>query len=146
MCAPGQVTRYAVSRNEDAEVTCSVQANPLQATFHWTFNNTADMIDVPQGRFTSSSSHSVITYTPIAALDYGTLLCWASNAIGTQQEPCIFHIVPAGKVLRGDAHTSTYSSTRHTVEQKDTSQQKLIHCRTYCFTSMPIAPVGSLGA
>ncbi|XP_050707786.1 kin of IRRE-like protein 2 [Eriocheir sinensis] len=97
VCAPGQVTRYAVSHNEDAEVTCSVQANPLQATFHWTFNNTADTIDVPQGRYTSSSSHSVITYTPIATLDYGTLLCWASNAIGTQQEPCVFHIVPAGK-------------------------------------------------
>ncbi|XP_045130450.1 nephrin-like isoform X1 [Portunus trituberculatus] len=97
VCAPGQVTRYAVSRNEDAEVTCSVQANPLQATFHWTFNNTADMIDVPQGSFTSSSSHSVITYTPIATLDYGTLLCWASNNIGSQQKPCIFHIVPAGK-------------------------------------------------
>ncbi|XP_050738586.1 hemicentin-1-like [Eriocheir sinensis] len=97
VCAPGQVTRYAVSHNEDAEVTCSVQANPLQATFHWTFNNTADTIDVPQGRYTSSSSHSVITYTPIAALDYGTLLCWASNAIGTQQEPCVFQILPAGK-------------------------------------------------
>ncbi|MPC27924.1 hypothetical protein E2C01_021113 [Portunus trituberculatus] len=97
VCAPGQVTRYAVSRNEDAEVTCSVQANPLQATFHWTFNNTADMIDVPQGSFTSSSSHSVITYTPIATLDYGTLLCWASNNIGSQQKPCIFHIVPAGE-------------------------------------------------
>ncbi|XP_069163229.1 protein turtle homolog A [Procambarus clarkii] len=97
VCSPGQVTTYAVGRNEDAEVTCSVQANPLQATFQWTFNNTADTIDVPQGRFTSSSSHSVITYTPMTSLDYGTLLCWASNEIGTQKEPCVFHIVPAGK-------------------------------------------------
>nr|XP_053649962.1 hemicentin-2-like [Cherax quadricarinatus] len=97
VCAPGQVTTYPVGRNEDAEVTCSVQANPLQATFQWTFNNTADTIDVPQGRFTSSSSHSVITYTPMTSLDYGTLLCWASNEIGTQREPCVFHIVPAGK-------------------------------------------------
>ncbi|KAG7163316.1 Nephrin-like 2 [Homarus americanus] len=97
VCSPGQVTSYAVSRDEDAEVTCSVQANPLQATFQWTFNNTADTIDVPKGRFTSSSSHSVITYTPMTSLDYGTLLCWASNEIGTQREPCVFHIVPAGK-------------------------------------------------
>ncbi|KAK7085758.1 hypothetical protein SK128_023705 [Halocaridina rubra] len=97
ICSPGQITTYPVDRYEDAEVTCSVQANPLQASFQWTFNNTADTIDVPQGRFTSSSSHSIITYTPMTSLDYGTLLCWASNEIGTQNEPCVFHIVPAGK-------------------------------------------------
>ncbi|XP_042230715.1 nephrin-like [Homarus americanus] len=97
VCSPGQVTTYAVGRYEDAEVTCSVEANPLQESFQWTFNNTADTIDVPQGRFSSSSSHSVITYTPMTALDYGTLLCWAANEIGSQREPCVFHIVPAGE-------------------------------------------------
>ncbi|XP_050734687.1 uncharacterized protein LOC127007559 [Eriocheir sinensis] len=97
VCSPGQVTTYAVSRYEDAEVTCSVDANPLQESYQWTFNNTADTIDVPQGRFTSLSSHSVITYTPMTPLDYGTLLCWATNPIGTQKLPCVFHIVPAGK-------------------------------------------------
>ncbi|XP_066940172.1 LOW QUALITY PROTEIN: nephrin-like [Macrobrachium rosenbergii] len=97
VCLPGQVTTYAVGRYEDAEVTCEVEANPLEATFQWTFNNTADTIDVPQGRYTSTNSHSVITYTPMTSLDYGTLLCWASNEIGSQQEPCLYHIIPAGK-------------------------------------------------
>ncbi|XP_069951905.1 nephrin-like isoform X2 [Cherax quadricarinatus] len=97
VCSPGQVTSYAVERYEDAEVTCSVEANPVQKSFQWTFNNTADAIDVPRGRFTSSSNPSVITYTPMTSLDYGTLLCWAFNEIGTQREPCVFHIVPAGK-------------------------------------------------
>ncbi|XP_042205382.1 nephrin-like [Homarus americanus] len=97
VCSLGQVTTYAVGRYEDAEVTCSVDANPVQESFQWTFNNTADTIDVPQGRFTSTKSHSVITYTPMTSLDYGTLLCWATNAIGSQRDPCVFHIVPAGK-------------------------------------------------
>ena len=101
MCSPGQVTTYAVGRYEDAEVTCSVDANPPQHSFQWTFNNTADTIDVPQGRFSSSSTHSVITYTPMTSLDYGTLLCWAANEIGSQKEPCVFHIVPAGKKSLG---------------------------------------------
>ncbi|XP_069187327.1 nephrin [Procambarus clarkii] len=97
VCSLGQVTTYAVERYEDAQVTCSVEANPAQKSFQWTFNNTADTIEVPQGRYTSSSSHSVITYTPMTLLDYGTLLCWAANEIGIQREPCVFHIVPAGK-------------------------------------------------
>ncbi|XP_047486686.1 uncharacterized protein LOC125037552 [Penaeus chinensis] len=97
VCSPGQVTTYAVGRYEDAEVTCSVDANPALTKFQWTFNNTADIIDVPQGRFSSDSTVSVITYTPMTSLDYGTLLCWAYNSIGTQRVPCVFHIVPAGK-------------------------------------------------
>lgn len=30
-------------------------------------------------------------------LDYGTLLCSATNKIGKQKHPCIFHIIAAGK-------------------------------------------------
>lgn len=30
--------------------------------------------------------------------DYGTLLCYGINEIGAQIEPCIFNIVPAGKL------------------------------------------------
>ncbi|KAK4302563.1 hypothetical protein Pmani_025352 [Petrolisthes manimaculis] len=88
---------YGVARHEDAEVTCRVAANPPAKRFKWTFNNTADTIDVPPGRFTSQPTYSIITYTPMTELDYGTLLCWARNDIGSQSYPCIFHIVPAGK-------------------------------------------------
>lgn len=34
--------------------------------------------------------------------DYGTLSCWASNEVGTQQHPCLFQVVLAGKFSRGD--------------------------------------------
>lgn len=30
-------------------------------------------------------------------MDYGSLMCWATNSIGRQSEPCIFHLIPAGK-------------------------------------------------
>jgi hypothetical protein len=30
-------------------------------------------------------------------LDYGTLLCAATNKIGKQKFPCIFHIIAAGR-------------------------------------------------
>uniref|UniRef100_A0A182LZZ5 Uncharacterized protein n=1 Tax=Anopheles culicifacies TaxID=139723 RepID=A0A182LZZ5_9DIPT len=30
-------------------------------------------------------------------LDYGTIMCWADNVVGQQKEPCVFHLIAAGK-------------------------------------------------
>lgn len=30
-------------------------------------------------------------------MDFGTILCWASNVVGQQKEPCVFHLIAAGK-------------------------------------------------
>jgi hypothetical protein len=30
-------------------------------------------------------------------MDYGTLMCKSTNQVGTQKEPCIFHIIMAGR-------------------------------------------------
>lgn len=37
-----------------------------------------------------------LTYMDVHKKDYGTLLCWGNNDIGTQSDPCIFNINPAG--------------------------------------------------
>nr|XP_027211165.1 uncharacterized protein LOC113804478 [Penaeus vannamei] len=44
-----------------------------------------------------NGTESVVNYTPVTELDYGTLLCWASNEIGVQEHPCLFQIMAAGK-------------------------------------------------
>lgn len=56
------------------------------------------IIDVMQISFITlySGTTSIVTYTPITELDYGTLLCLASNKIGKQRVPCVFHIIAAG--------------------------------------------------
>lgn len=30
-------------------------------------------------------------------MDYGTIMCWADNVVGQQKEPCVFHLIAAGK-------------------------------------------------
>ena len=30
-------------------------------------------------------------------MDYGSLMCWATNTIGRQEQPCVFHLIPAGR-------------------------------------------------
>ena len=40
--------------------------------------------------------HNILSYFR-TELDYGNLMCWATNSVGTQRDPCIFHLIPAGK-------------------------------------------------
>ncbi|XP_071533705.1 uncharacterized protein [Panulirus ornatus] len=97
VCAQQQKVQHSVAKLENAEISCRVHANPPTVTFRWTFNNTAEAIDVPDGRFVVVGTESRVNYTPMNELDYGTLLCWANNTIGIQDHPCVFHIVAAGK-------------------------------------------------
>ncbi|XP_069161281.1 uncharacterized protein [Procambarus clarkii] len=97
VCARQERVQHSVAKHENAEISCRVRANPANVTFRWTFNNTAEAIDVPDGRFVVVGTESRVNYTPMNDLDYGTLLCWANNTIGVQEQPCIFHIVAAGK-------------------------------------------------
>ncbi|XP_050722018.1 uncharacterized protein LOC127001493 isoform X3 [Eriocheir sinensis] len=97
VCGRQERTQHSVAKLENAEVSCRVDANPPKVTFRWTFNNTAEAIDVPDGRFVVVGTESRVNYTPMNELDYGTLLCWANNTIGVQARPCVFHIVAAGK-------------------------------------------------
>lgn len=80
------------------KVRCQISADPSDVTFSWQFNNSGESFDVSPNRFaTASSNISELEYTPKSQRDYGTLTCWAKNAIGRQMEPCIFQVVPAAR-------------------------------------------------
>ncbi|KAL1513584.1 hypothetical protein ABEB36_002979 [Hypothenemus hampei] len=97
-CKPDQTRIYGVAKQERAEIVCQVDANPPEVQFKWTFNNSAESVDVSQTHIAKSgTSTSVVSYTPMTELDYGTLLCYAENKIGTQRVPCVFHIIAAGR-------------------------------------------------
>lgn len=44
-------------------------------------------------------SRSTLTYVPQNELDFGTVMCWATNTPGRQKDPCVFHIIAAGEIL-----------------------------------------------
>ncbi|XP_056646735.1 hemicentin-1-like [Diorhabda sublineata] len=96
-CKPNQTRIYGVAKQERAQISCQVDANPPDVEFKWTFNNSADSVDVSQSYIARSGTASVVSYTPMTELDYGTLLCYASNTIGVQRTPCVFHIIAAGR-------------------------------------------------
>ncbi|XP_011051422.1 PREDICTED: nephrin-like isoform X6 [Acromyrmex echinatior] len=97
VCQHGQTKVFGVARQETARIPCELEANPPEVSFTWKFNNTMEAVDIPQAHVTSDRTRSTASYTPMTELDYGTLLCWGSNDQGTQLEPCVYHIVPAGR-------------------------------------------------
>ena len=44
VCANSQPVIYGVSKNELVDIVCSVEANPAEVHFKWTFNNSAELI------------------------------------------------------------------------------------------------------
>ncbi|KAH0811730.1 hypothetical protein GEV33_011062 [Tenebrio molitor] len=99
VCRTEQKRIYGVARHENAKILCEVESYPPPDSFKWSFNNSAENVDVPQMRYHSGLHHftSTLTYTPMNELDYGTVMCWANNLAGRQLEPCIFHVIAAGK-------------------------------------------------
>ncbi|XP_042228361.1 nephrin-like isoform X2 [Homarus americanus] len=101
VCRVEQTDVYGVGRHEKTTVTCRVEADPPVTAYRWAFNNTGEFVDIPISHFDIKgegiSQRSDLRYSPVSDLDYGTLLCWATNAVGTQRTPCTFTVFPAGK-------------------------------------------------
>ncbi|XP_068229304.1 nephrin-like [Palaemon carinicauda] len=84
---------------ESLNVSCLVDADPPDVSFTWTFNNSIrrehNKIISPDS-YSSEALKSVLYYSPRSERDYGTLLCHATNSIGTQSTPCSFTVISAG--------------------------------------------------
>ncbi|KAF2357359.1 CD80-like immunoglobulin C2-set, partial [Trinorchestia longiramus] len=84
---------------EPTTIRCAVDADPANVTFRWTFNNSArkdSSESVSERKFTTHGLESELSYTPLSERDYGTLLCYAANSVGAQENPCSFTVISAG--------------------------------------------------
>ncbi|XP_076166295.1 kin of IRRE-like protein 1 isoform X4 [Ptiloglossa arizonensis] len=99
VCKEDRIIVVGASRGETLDIACRVEADPPAHNFRWKFNNSGETLEVAPGRFSMEKSNglSVLRYTPITELDYGTLSCWADNSVGTQTRPCFFQLVAAGQ-------------------------------------------------
>lgn len=66
VCRSDQKRIYGVARNENAKISCEVDAYPAPTSFKWSFNNTAETIDMPQNGYEQhTKTSSRLTYTPV---------------------------------------------------------------------------------
>jgi len=109
-CRSSVATVTGISRQEAAPLNCYVDADPPDVHFWWTFLGTpmksngtmlvtsgGDALLLDRSLFSSRGTDSVLRYSPKSELDFGVVACWASNTVGNQRDPCLFHVVPAGK-------------------------------------------------
>ena len=64
---------------------------------------------------TVSGTKSVVKYTPKNEMDFGSLVCWASNSVGAGAPPCVYHLLPIGPPeppLACSASNVTYSTVK----------------------------------
>ncbi|XP_014485877.1 PREDICTED: nephrin-like isoform X2 [Dinoponera quadriceps] len=88
---------HGALKHETISLICEVEASPTTVTFHWTFNSSGDLNDVPSTKYTSHGTISRLNYTPSTDMDYGVLGCWASNAAGHSKQPCLYQVIAAGR-------------------------------------------------
>ena len=72
------------------DLICEVDSKPKSATYRWLFNSSQTRFEIPSGE----SKMSFNNYRPSTDQESGQVLCWASNDLGEQMEPCVFHVVP----------------------------------------------------
>jgi len=103
-------------------VSCNMEANPdTGLAFRWTFNTTANTISIPDSDVTISGTKSAVKYTPKNEMDFGTLVCWASNSVGAGAPPCVYHLLPIGPPeppLACSASNVTYSTVKVSCDVK----------------------------
>ncbi|XP_042887333.1 neural cell adhesion molecule 2-like [Penaeus japonicus] len=96
LCAEGQKVMYGAGKQEELNVSCSVEAHPPPFAFRWAFNSSSEVIDItPSMTRMVSEGVSQVSYAPVTHMDYGSLLCWATNDVSRQITPCIYHIIHA---------------------------------------------------
>ncbi|XP_066142755.1 neural cell adhesion molecule 2-like isoform X1 [Euwallacea fornicatus] len=101
LCNKNQKFLYGVAKHEKANILCEVESYPPPSKFTWSFNHSEEVKEVSITPETFNPNDIIyssnFSFTPVSDLDYGTVMCWASNFPGKQEEPCIFHVIGAGK-------------------------------------------------
>lgn len=114
-CSSKQNSIFEVSLGETVSILCSVDipgALDTNLTFSWRFINSLGMSrdivnftsklphfraaqhDDVTGSSSVASGESVVTSKLLSPSDYGSYICYANNALGSNRKPCEFLVLP----------------------------------------------------
>ncbi|CAH2046109.1 unnamed protein product, partial [Iphiclides podalirius] len=88
---------YGALKRETIELLCSVDSSPPPSAFTWILNSSVGQTELRPSQYTNYNYTSTLRYTPMSNMDYGTIFCFAINAAGRQEVPCVYKIVAADR-------------------------------------------------
>lgn len=116
VCSSDQVLVLGAVKHETLILKCDVDSSPPATSYLWTFKATGDtsqlisvkstnevrkrtnvLDDIKNMRPFPQTHVPRMNYTPTSDMDYGTVSCWARNAVDVQASPCVFRIVAASR-------------------------------------------------
>ncbi|KAG1653245.1 Kin of IRRE-like protein 3 [Nymphon striatum] len=96
LCSRNLLKTYYASLMDNIRISCSVLANPPLVHFSWWFKSNLSSDQIPL-KYKQNGTTSITYHQALSESDFGSLYCWAKNAIGDQHDPCVFEIVYASK-------------------------------------------------
>ncbi|XP_053614105.1 protein turtle-like [Plodia interpunctella] len=100
MCkTPNEGEVYGALKHETVQLLCTVDSSPPPTSFTWIFNSSGEQSEISSSLHNKSGYTSTLSYTPQTDLDYGTILCSASNYVGKQDSPCVYRLIAAGRPM-----------------------------------------------
>lgn len=87
---------YGALKMETVVLQCVVDSSPPPTYFSWFFNSSGEQTEISPSLYTVFGNTSTLRYTPTTDLDFGTVLCSATNSVGRQETPCLYKLVAAG--------------------------------------------------
>lgn len=95
-------------KDNGIDLICTVDSKPQSTTYRWLFNSSETTFEIPSAESTMFFSN----YKSSTEEDHGQVLCWASNGLGEQIQPCVFRVVPlASPAPPKDCRVSNYTSS-----------------------------------
>ncbi|KAG1653248.1 Kin of IRRE-like protein 3 [Nymphon striatum] len=94
LCSRNLLKTYYASLMDNIRISCSVLANPPLVHFSWWFKSNLSSDQIPL-KYKQNGTTSITYHQALSESDFGSLYCWAKNAIGDQHDPCVFEIVYA---------------------------------------------------
>ena len=93
VCHDPEVTRHPAEFSPGVSLTCGVESYPAARSYRWQYNSSQGSFQIPNAKSMMSFMNYAISE---AGGTEGEVLCWATNEVGEQHEPCVFHVVPLG--------------------------------------------------
>ena len=88
MCRPDQQDVFGVAPGETVKIPCDVIGDPSgNMRFEWVFNTTTEWYPDTVLGVTSSKhgwTRAYVQHIPKSDMDFGSIMCWATNNIGNQ--------------------------------------------------------------